>query len=83
MIDAIILAIKPIGKHIPDPHHLVLQKLKNKNPACKIDMDLNKHKEAVLLSSQMPTQNYKNNDAYTYLEPQTRNSLKSKLRKTV
>ena len=35
MIDGIIFAIKPIGKHIP--HHLVLQKLKNKNPACKID----------------------------------------------
>ena len=55
-------------------------------------MDFNKHKEAVLLSSQMPTQNYKNNDTDTYLEPQTRNSLKkiyimfmmkSKLRKTV
>ena len=56
-------------KHILDPHHLVLQKLKNKNPACKIEMDFNKHKEAVLLSSQMPTQNYKNNDTDTYLEP--------------
>ena len=44
-------------KHISDPHHLVLQKLKNKNPACKIDMDFNKHKEVVLLSNQMPTQN--------------------------
>ena len=63
MIDAIIFAIKPIGKHIP--HHLVLQNLKNKNPACKIDMDFDKHKEAVLLSSQMPTQNYKNNDTGT------------------
>ena len=76
MIDAIILAIKPIRKHIPNPHHLVFQKLKNKNPACKIDMDFNKHKEAVLLSSQMPTQNYKNNDTDTYLEPQTRTLLK-------
>ena len=75
MIDAIIFAIKPIGKHIP--HHLVLQKLKN-NPACKIDMDFDKHKEAVLLSSQMPTQNYKNNDRYKYLEPQTCTSLKKK-----
>ena len=28
-------------------------------------MDFDKHKEAVLLSSQMPTQNYKNNDTYT------------------
>ena len=55
-------------------------------------MNFNKHKEAVLLSSQMPTQNYKNNDTDTILEPQTRNSLKknyimfmmkSKLRKTV
>ena len=64
MIDAIISAIKPIGKHIP--HHLVLQKFKKKkNPACKIDMDFDKHKEAVLLSSQMPTQNYKNNDTDT------------------
>ena len=63
-------------KHIPDPHHLVFQKLKNKNPACKIDMDFNKHKEVMLLSSQMPTQNYKNNDTDTYLEPQTHNSLK-------
>ena len=63
MIDAIIFAIKPIGKHIP--HHLVLQKLKKKNPTCKIDMDFDKHKEAVLLSSQMPTQNYKNNDTDT------------------
>ena len=59
MIDGIIFAIKPIGKHIP--HHLVLQKLKNKNPTCKIDMDFDKHKEAMLLSNQMPTQNYKNN----------------------
>ena len=63
MIDAIISATKPIGKHIP--HHLVLQKLKNKNPTCKIDMDFDKHKEVVLLSSQMPTQNYKNNDTDT------------------
>ena len=63
MIDAIISAIKPIGKHIS--HHLVLQKLKNNNPACKIDVDFDKHKEAVLLSSQMPTQNYKNNDTNT------------------
>ena len=63
MIDAIISAIRPIGKHIP--HHLVLQKLKNKNPACKIDVDFDKHKEAVLLNSQMPTQNYKNNDTDT------------------
>ena len=63
MIDAIISAIKPIGKHIP--HHLVLLKLKNKKPACKIDMDFDKHKEAVLLSNQMPTQNYKNNDTDT------------------
>ena len=39
-------------------------------------MDFNKHKEAVLLSNQMPTQNYKNNDTDTYLEPQTRTSLK-------
>ena len=76
----------------PWPSSSCLQKLKNKNPACKIDMDFNKHKKAVLLSSQMPTQNYKNNDIDTYLEPQTRNSLKkiilctwwkSKLRKTV
>ena len=63
MIDGIIFAIKPIGKHIP--HHLVLKKLKNKNSTCKIDMDFDKHKEAVLLSSQMPTQNYKNNDTDT------------------
>ena len=56
-------------------------------------MDFDKHKEAVLLSSQMPTQNYKNNDRYKYLEPQTCTSLKkknyimfmmkSKLRKTM
>ena len=41
-------------------------------------MDFDKHKEAVLLSSQMPTQNYKNNDRYKYLEPQTCTSLKKK-----
>ena len=41
-----------------------------------MDMDFDKHKEAVLLSSQMPTQNYKNNDRHKYLEPQTRTSLK-------
>ena len=39
-------------------------------------MDFDKHKEAVLLSSQMPTQNYKNNDKHKYLEPQTCTSLK-------
>ena len=42
-------------------------------------MDFDKHKEAVLLSSQMPTQNYKNNDRYKYLEPQTFTSLKKKI----
>ena len=42
-------------------------------------MDFDKHKEAVLLSSQMPTQNYKNNDRYKYLEPQTCTSLKKKI----
>ena len=56
-------------------------------------MDFDKHKEAALLSSQMPTQNYKNNDRHKYLEPQTCTSLKkknyimfmmkSKLRKTM
>ena len=57
-------------------------------------MDFEKHKEAMLLSSQMPTQNYKNNDKHKYLEPQTCTSLKyiyiyimfmmkSKLRKTM
>ena len=39
-------------------------------------MDFDKHKEAMLLSSQMPTQNYKNNDKHKYLEPQTCTSLK-------
>ena len=43
------------------------------------------------INSQMPTQNYKNNDTNKYLEPQTRTSLKknyikfmmkNKLRKT-
>ena len=28
-------------------------------------MDFDKHKEAVLLSSQMPTQNYKDNDTHS------------------
>ena len=57
-------------------------------------MDFDKHKEAMLLSSQMPTQNYKNNDKHKYLKPQTYTSLKyiyiyimfmmkSKLRKTM
>ena len=41
-------------------------------------MDFDKHKEAMLLSSQMPTQNYKNNDKHKYLEPQTCTSLKKK-----
>ena len=31
------------------------------------------------INSQMPTQNYKNNDTNKYLEPQTRTSLKKKL----
>ena len=31
------------------------------------------------ISSQMSTQNYKNNDTNKYLEPQTRTSLKKKL----
>ena len=59
MIDAIISAIKPIGKHIPiiSFSKNLKKKKKKKNPACKIDMDFDKHKEAVLLSSQMPTQN--------------------------
>ena len=56
MIDAIISAIKPIGKHIP--HHLVLHspphisnmKIQKQKPTHKIDMDFDKHKEAVLLS---------------------------------
>ena len=30
------------------------------------------------INSQMPTQNYKNNDTNKYLEPQTRTSLKKK-----
>ena len=41
-------------------------------------MDFDKHKEAMLLGSQMPTQNYKNNDKHKYLEPQTCTSLKKK-----
>ena len=31
------------------------------------------------INSQMPTQNYKNNDTNKYLEPQTRTSLKKKI----
>ena len=31
------------------------------------------------INSQMPTQNYKNNDTNKYLEPQTRTSLKKNL----